>query len=210
MNDTTYSRVSIAAVVSAIAGGFTGIGLLAPPFAVFASAGVILGLIARRSIRRYEMAGRRLAKAGIASSLIFALLTPALLILQIRLETPAGYTRLDFYDLTKNSAEGLAEYVGQAICLKGFTHYPGDSKPRGTLLFSYDGDDMPQASIVTVELPPGETREWDHEALSISGTLERNPEATIDPSQPKFVLKQAIVRHCSTPYLLAGRSRRGC
>jgi hypothetical protein len=128
-----YRAVSRSAIVSMVLGVLS---LLAIPFAsllVLPIVGLVLGLVAHSTIRRYpaEYMGRGLATAGIVTcSLVFAGAV-ALHMFSYVTEVPEGYTRVGFWELQPDpdrpelpvSPKAL-ELAGKPIFIKGYMH-PG-------------------------------------------------------------------------------------
>ncbi|KAA0135278.1 DUF4190 domain-containing protein [Gimesia chilikensis] len=203
--DLNYTPVAPQAVLSLMLGVFCTLGLFIPWLALLAIPGLVLGLRALKSIRRYELSGHQLARRGIQLSLLFGVLAPVwhLTWYEIRFHSEAlpGYTRIDFAAVTKNrthSEKMWESLLGQPICLKGFAE-----PRRGGLLqsfrmtsqrqpFSFGSQSDPREMIM-VQLPEETRWEWCYEPIAVSGTLVRNPDAEDDPDAPRFLLKQSTV-----------------
>lgn len=205
MSTMAYSRVSRFAVVSAICGISTALGLVAPELAVTAVGGVATGLAALCEIRKYEFCGSRLARLGLATSIAFALATPLWHFARFNLESLPGYMRLDFAVVTKEGTNSLEPFSGKNICLKGYALLPTSTRDPDRFVFSPNGDQRRTENAILVKLNSGETWQWISDSLAVSGTLAANPEALRDPSLPRFVLKDATVRFSYTPYGLKNR-----
>ncbi|MEQ8855118.1 hypothetical protein [Gimesia sp.] len=222
--DLNYTPVAPQAVLSLMLGVSCTLGLFFPWLALLAIPGLVLGLLALKSISHYELSGHQLARRGIQLSLLFGALAPVwhLTWYEIRFHSEAlsGYTRIDFAAVTKNrihSEKIWESLLGQPICLKGF------AEPRrgGRLsLFrmsaqmlpsSFGSQPDPQKTIM-VQLPKGKTWEWRHQPIAVSGTLVRNPDAENAPDAPRFLLKQSTVLPALTSDHFQGpfSGGRGC
>lgn len=224
-NSINYSAVSSMAVASALLGMMSLLGLIFPLVALFAIPGILFGIAAIVAIRRYELNGLRLAKAGLTLSLIFGILSPVWAVtwfeICFRAEAVPGYTRVNFQEIMqdrKHAESRLAALVGQNVCFKGYELDPGREK-RDTFRMScqrppsgFGGKADPE-DVVQVQLPDGKFREWSNEMIAVSGTLVRNPEANSRPEAPKFILVQSEVFEARTlngSLVSRGSGSRGC
>jgi len=196
-----YSPISLLAVVSAGLGAFSILGMLFPWLALFTVPGIILDFVALKSIRRYELSGRNLAKVGICLSLIFGILAPVWYEIQFRSETLPGYQRINFAALmqdSKHSRQKLTALVGEHVCLKGYAlprrelqlneFQMGYERPGSS--FGWEPD--PEKTLM-VQLPDGKSWKWHYEPIAVSGTLVRNPNAESHSDAPRFKLVQSEV-----------------
>lgn len=211
MSDNTYARVSSLAVISAVSGMATGLSLMVPPLALFAIVGIGSGVAALSATRRYELGGAKLARFGVIASVLFALGGPITRYVEYRLEAPSGYLRLDFRTVAKHdSPEPLDLYLGEKICLKGYSLSRSSVLGQFLLTPNMSGGFGDVQPVVLVELPAGQTWERNDNRLTISGTLERIKRS--DPSyqtSAKFKLTDAIVRW-SLLGAWSRQSRGGC
>lgn len=205
ITEMKYSPVSSLAVASGILGVVSILGLMAPVFAFFAVPGVAFGIAARVAIRKYELKGILLAKAGLTLSLIFGMVSPIWAItwyeIRFRSEALPGYRRVNFLEIMKDrkhSESRLAAQVGQNVCFKGYELDPGGVN-RDSFRMSCKrpssgfGSKANPEDIVLVKLPKGKFRKWHYEMIAVSGTLVRNPAAYSKPEAPKFILEQSEV-----------------
>jgi hypothetical protein len=199
--------MSSLAVVSAISGASASLGLLIPEIAAISLIGVAAGAAALRSIRKYELRGRRLALFGIVISVSFLSATPIWHAASFNSESSSGFTRLDFASLTKDNQSGFRSFVGQTICLKGYA-YPAVSAVN-VFVFTPDGATGLRDNMILIQLPAGETRRWQPEALAASGTLAVNPAAADDPLQPRYILTNSAIRQSRTRFQLANLTNSG-
>ena len=220
-----YSPISKRAVTSAGLGVFCILGFIFPTLAWLAIPGVVLGCVALKSIRHYELSGRKLARRGIQLSLVCGMLAPFwhLAWYEIRFHSEAlpGYQRVSFGEIVndrKNFESRMESLLGQNICFKGFAIYAGQgshkhqfelyySQPRGGFGFQPG-----HREVVSVQLPRGKSWEWNHQSIAVSGKLVRNPDAKSDPEAPQFLLEQSAVFPALTADHFQGpfSARGGC
>jgi hypothetical protein len=200
-DDMTYSRISSLALVSAISGAVSSLGLLVPEIAAVSLIGVATGAVAIRSLRQYELRGRGMAVFGIVVSLFFLSATPIWHAAWFNLESSSGFARLDFASLTKDNQRAFRSLVGQNICLKGYA-YPAVSAVN-LFVFTPDGAERSLDNMILVQLPAGETWRWQSDPLAASGTLAVNPAAADDSLQPRYILTNSTIRKSCTRFQLA-------
>lgn len=219
--DLNYTRVAPQAIISLVLGVLCSLGLIFPWLGVLAIPGFVLGLFALQSIDHYELSGRKLARRGIQLSLLFGSLTPAwqLTWYEIRYHSEAlpGYQRIDFMSIVQDRKHADTRWeslIGQQVCLKGFALPEKGGRLR---LFrmscqqpptSFGSKPDPRETIM-VQLPEGNTWEWQYEPISVSGTLVRNPEAELDSNAPRFLLQQSAVFPALTSDHFQGPFSRG-
>lgn len=127
-----YRALSRSAVVSVVLGLISLLGYLFEPMLVVAAAGLIMGLIALQSIRRYplEYTGRGVALAGaVLSGVIFVTGVTYHTVIYLT-EVPEGYERISFSELQpdlfnepdKPIPSRALELDGKKIFVKGYTH----------------------------------------------------------------------------------------
>lgn len=221
-NQINYSPVSSMAVASALLGMMSLLGLIFPLVALVAIPGILFGIAAIVAIRRYELNGRKLVRLGICLSLVFGILAPVLYEIRFYSEALPGYKRVNFAAIMKDrkqSESNLAALVGQNVCLKGYGLLRSRKSELNAFPMSYQrpsygfgSKDNPE-EIVLVKLPEGKFWEWRYEAIAVSGTLIRNPDANRNPEAPKFVLEQSEVFEVRTwdgLLLSCGGGRGGC
>src|SRR5687767_2798698 len=97
-DDTDYRTLSGVAVAGFVAGLLSVLAFLACSLSVVPLAGVLLSWRALASIRRYpdEISGRKLARAGLALSLVCLLGSWTLHTVEYMTEVPPGYERLSY------------------------------------------------------------------------------------------------------------------
>lgn len=209
MTDHEYSPISSLAVASGLLGCGGSLGLFAPEFALLALPGIATGLIAISEIRKLRLSGDRFAKAGIALSLFFALLTPVWHVTRFNSEALPGHERIDFSSLVTDD-QNLDRLVGKNVCLKGYA-IPGHLRAMNRFPLSMDGSTKKLEKIVGVELPAGTTWDWQVEAIAVSGSLVRVPTDQQIPYAPKCILRARVVRPSKTRIDLAQRAPwEGC
>lgn len=208
MTNPTYSPVSSTAVVSATLGFASVLGLLEPEFAIIAVPGIGTAIAAVSAIRKYELRGRTFAQIGFTLSVAFAVLTPLWHMTRFNSEAPPGYERLDFASLAASKDQGLDRFVAKKVCLKGYG-LPPNGVPRAKLTevtLSPDGNSRKTDSTVIVQLLAGDSWDWQFDAVAVSGTLVRNPNASTDPKSVKFVLQEGSVRPSKTRFCVVSRA----
>ncbi len=210
MTDPEYSPMSSLAIVSALL-GFAGLlGLVAPEFALLALPGIATGLAASFAIRKYRLNGIRLARAGIALSLIFSLLTPVWHVTRFNSEALPGYERMDFSSLATADDQHLEPLIGKKVCLKGYA-IPNGMVAVSKFFLSPDGSIKNAKKLVIVELPEGTSWDWQGGAIAVSGTLVRASTVNQDPKILRFVFRASSVRDSKTRFDLAPRAPwEGC
>jgi hypothetical protein len=143
--------------------------LLFPTLLVLPIAGIILGLIAIRSIKRYpeEWSGSRVAHAGVIGCMALAAAGAVLHVAEYAMEVPEGYERISFYELQPDTDRPdlpvppkALELDGKRVFVKGFVYPDGQQNnirrfvlvpDRGTCCFGGQPKltDMIEVSIVT-------------------------------------------------------------
>jgi hypothetical protein len=128
-----YRAVSRSAIVSLVLGFASSLSLIFASLLVLPLVGLVLGLVARSTIRRYpaEYTGSGLATAGIVCCAIFFLGGAARHTFDYVTEVPDGYARVGFWELQPDpdhpelpvSPKAL-ELSGKPIFIKGYMH-PG-------------------------------------------------------------------------------------
>jgi len=222
MTDFKYSPISLMAVTSLLLGVLCILGLIFPLIAIVAVPGVIFGIAAKSAIHHYELGGQKLARLGIRLSLIFGILTPVWYEIRFHSEALPGYKRVNFLEIIqdrKHSESRLAALVGQNVCLKGYALLRSRENELKSFPMSYHrtssgfGSKDDPEEIVLVKLLEGKFWKWRYEAIAVSGTLARNPDAQTDPEAPKFILEQSEVFEARTSdglLLSGGGGRGGC
>jgi len=145
-----YRALSTSAVASLIVGLLSCLAILDWMLVAVPLVGIGLSLFALVKVRRNadEVTGQGLARAGLALSLMFAVLGPARLTHEYLTEVPAGYERVSYADLQPDPAQAgqrvppaALALEGKNIFIKGFI-YPGREKDgiRHFLLVRDQGD----------------------------------------------------------------------
>lgn len=145
-----YRALSTSAVASLIVGVLSCLAILDWSLVAIPLIGIPLSIFALVKIKRHgdELTGARLARAGLALSLLFAVGGPARLTYEFVTELPAGYERISYAELQPDPAEAgqivppeALALEGQKIFIKGFI-YPGREKDgiRQFLLVRDQGD----------------------------------------------------------------------
>ncbi|WP_417391306.1 DUF4190 domain-containing protein [Gimesia sp.] len=202
-----YTPISMCAVTSAGLGVLCILGFVFPWLALLAIPSIILGFVALKLIRRYEISGRKLARRGIQLSLVLGIIAPVWHLtwyeIYFHSEALAGYKRVNFGAIVndrKNAESRMESLLGQNICFKGYAIFSGKgfNKHRFDLYYNLPGGGFgfqPSPNeLVSVQLPQGKTWEWTHKPIAVSGTLVRNPDAESNSDLPRFKLIQSEVK----------------
>lgn len=199
-------RCSVAAACCAVCGGLALLAFAFPTMAVTGILGAPAGWIGLRSIRRYELAGRRFAVGGIVCSFVIPLLAACWHVGWFWSEAPAGHARLDFAEMMRSADSSdsppLQRHVGRAVCLKGHIPVTEFMHRSERFAFSPDGDEHKPETCVIVEAS-APVIEWPAVPLAISGILE--PTGATDAGTPRFRLTNVTIRQASTPFQLISR-----
>jgi hypothetical protein len=145
-----YRALSTSAVASLIVGLLSCTAILDWSLVAIPLLGIPLSLFALVKVRRHsdELTGEKLARAGLALSLLFAVVGPARLTYEFVTEVPDGYERVSYAELQPDPAvasqavpPSAVELEGKRIFIKGFV-YPGREKDgiRQFLLVRDQGD----------------------------------------------------------------------
>lgn len=130
-----YRAISKAAVMSFVLAGLSLLALLFPTLLVLPLVGLLFGVVARRSIRRYpdELTGRITAMLGIVGCMLLLVGGLCLHTYIYFTEVPEGYTRISYAQLQPTElAPGTdmpqlpEELDGKRVFIKGYVH-PGVS-----------------------------------------------------------------------------------
>ena len=188
-DDMVYQSVSRAAVGSLILAVLGLMSFLLVGLVILPVVGLLLGINALVSIRRYpeELLGKPFAKVGIALSLLTLVTAPAYHAYVYATEVPPGYERVAFATLTspKNApdqppAEAL-QFDGKKIFVKGYIHPTSMDAPRakkfvlvpdlGTCCF---GGQPPLTHMIEVTLSGDDFAKKSMRTQKLSGTLRVN------------------------------------
>ncbi len=145
-----YRALSTAAVASLMIGLLSCLAILDWSLVTIPLIGIPLSLFALRKVRRHndELTGEKLALGGLALSVLFLFVGPALLTYEFVTEVPDGYERISYTDLQPDPAvaaqqlpPSATDLEGRKIFIKGFV-YPGREKDgiRQFLLVRDQGD----------------------------------------------------------------------
>ena len=188
-DDLVYQSVSRAAVGSLLLAVLGLLSFLLVGLVMLPAVGLILGINALLSIRKYpdELLGKSLANIGIALSLVTLIAAPAYHAYVYATEVPAGYERIAFATLTSAkdapdmpSAEAL-QLDGKKIFVKGYIHPTSMDAPRakkfvlvpdlGTCCF---GGQPPLTHMIEVTLSGDDFAMKSMRTQKLSGTLRVN------------------------------------
>ena len=187
-DDMVYQSVSRAAVGSLILAALGLMSFLLVGLVILPVVGLLLGINALVSIRRYpdELLGKPFAKIGIALSLLTLVTAPAYHAYVYATEVPPGYERVAFATLTspKNApdqppAEAL-KFDGKKIFVKGYIHPTSMDElgkkfvlvpDLGTCCF---GGQPPLTHMIEVTLSGDDFAKKSMRTQKLSGTLRVN------------------------------------
>ena len=208
MNNPTYSPVSSLAVVSALLGFTAVLGLLEPEFALIAVPGLGTAIAAVAAIRKYELRGRAFARIGCTLSIAVAVLTPIWHAAHFNSEALPGHERLDYASLASSKTQGLDRFVGKKVCLKGYGLSPNGLPLHKLTEFtlSPNGNSRKTDATVIVKLLAGDSWDWQFDAVAVSGTLVRNPDASTDQKSVLCLLQEGSVRPSKTRFCVVSRA----
>lgn len=213
MNESYHPPISPLAIVSAIAAAFTPLAFLSPVFAVPALVAIPAGVFAMISHRRYGHLGKLLAKYGIIVSSICATIGPIFdhywHEYVYNSEAPPGYIRLDFSKLASDDDDGLGQYVGRKVCLKGFNVDFNSRVPKSTIRFSHNGSRYHRDKAMVVELRSSVVENSLYEPIAVSGILQPNPDYDGTKESSRYKLVDAEIRWSQTYRQLGARSSEG-
>jgi hypothetical protein len=165
----SYRSLSRPAVASLVLVVVSPAALLFPSLIVLPIVGIVLGLVAIRSIKKYpeEWSGLRIAHAGVIGCMVLAVSAAVLHTTEYVLEVPEGYERISFYELQPEDEHPQSpvppralELDGKRIFVKGFVYPDGQQSnirqfvlvpDRGTCCFGGQPKltDMIEVSIVS-------------------------------------------------------------
>jgi hypothetical protein len=149
-------------------------------------AGIILGLVAIRSIKRYpeEWSGLRVAHAGVISCMVVAVAGAALHITEYVTEVPEGYERISFYELQPDKDRPdlpvppkALELDGKRVFVKGFVYPDGQQSnitrfvlvpDRGTCCF---GGQPKLTDMIEVSIVSDDRLRYSLQMRKLAGTL---------------------------------------
>ena len=149
-NYEQYRALSTASVASLILGLISPLAILDWTLVAVPAIGVPLSLYALLTVRRHreELSGEGLARVGLALSLLFGIIGPALLMYVYLTEVPEGYARVSYGELQPDETQAgqlvpptALELEGKKVFIKGYV-YPGQRTDgiREFLLVRDQGD----------------------------------------------------------------------
>ena len=165
----SYRALSQPAVASLVLAIMSLATLLFPSLLVLPLVGMVLGLVAIRSIKKYpeEWSGSGIAHAGVIGCMVVAVAGAAVHITEYVTEVPEGYERISFVELQPDDQRPdlpvppkALELDGKRIFVKGFVYPDGQQSniskfvlvpDRGTCCFGGQPKltDMIEVSIVS-------------------------------------------------------------
>ncbi len=209
MENDNYQRVSAPAVVSLLIAVLSLLAFLSPDWIPATAAAIALSLWARRSIHHYELAGLRCANWALMLSCAIAVVTPIRWCIAYRLEAGSNAVRLNFADVARDKVN-IEDLQGRQVMLKGYAILPTSNTSVAEFTFTYDGTSHGKVCAVAVQLPAGKSWDYDHYPLAITGRLELCNDDDSSEGQPRYLLREPVIRRSLTPFDLAHCGRSGC
>lgn len=207
MIEANYRPISPLAVLAGASSALSLLAFLHPFFLLFALFAIPLAIGASIHARAQELCGGRCALfiAGVATIVVIA--APMWHMYLYRVESLAGYERVDFAEAL---SQGLDSYAERDICLKGYPAIERVSPGTRTIGFSPDGSFRLKDGSIRVCLPSGfDPHQHAFAPLAISGKLAINPLGKFANERYIFVAKE--VRSVNSRYGIKPRSRGdGC
>ena len=210
MIEADLRSVSSLSIAAAIVGGLAIGSFLSLALWPLAVVGIVLALLAIWRCARYERIGSHAAWAGLVVSSITLIAAPTRFAILYSQEAAPGSLRVHFDSATREGGAGLASFVGQKICLKGYA-YPEKSleESRGFGMTPAGGN-LLKGRSVGVLLADGQSWNGGSGPVAVSGVLVPNMNATSENKAPPFLIQQGIVRPAWTSAQLAPRAGEGC
>ena len=188
-NEFAYRSISKAAVASII---FSVLGLLtsflAAHFVILPALGLVLGLVAMASFRRFpeELTGKLAAKVGIVLGLVCFVGASAYHSYIYNTEVPDGYQRISYGDLRPNTRTGLPfaekaiEFDGNKVFLKGYVRPSAKRRKLKNFILVGDfgdccfGGNPKMTEVVAIKIIGDETIDHGYSLRKIGGTFRLN------------------------------------
>ena len=183
---------------------------------VLAAVGVIVALLALRTIRRDGTGGRGLALTGLVLAGVSLVGGPALQAAQYAGEVPEGHARLNFSDdiSAKPLApvggqmafdKSLVALDGQPVFVKGYMYDSGQARYPGFVFVKDSGDCCFGAKpavtdMILVTLPPGESVPLYTGLAAVSGTFKLRPAGGRDTLSPVYQIEATRVEPARTAF----------
>ena len=197
-----YRALSKNAVLSVMFGLLASAGLLFINLGVFGLCGLMFGVLALRSLRRFpdELTGQVVARLGIGISLAMLVSTASLHTWVYLTEVPDGYQRISFYDLRPRHRKmelvspEATSLNGKNVFIKGYMH-PG-VKDQGRIRQFVLVPDMKTCcfggqpdllDMMEVTLPTTSTVQYSMSKLKLAGEFVLNEDVLKSNRQKQVV-----------------------
>jgi hypothetical protein len=203
-----YRALSRAAIVSVVLGVFSLLGLVFASLLVLPLVGLVLGLVALSTIRRYptEYTGTGMAVLGVALNALVFVGGTARHIYVYATEVPEGYVRASFWELQPDPdypeygpvSKSAIELSGKKVFIKGYMH-PGVASlgkvdhfilvpDMGTCCF---GGDPKSSDMIEVKVPdPNNRLAYKRRQIKLAGEFAVGP-----PAGPSLQMKNPVWYH---------------
>ena len=182
----SISKAAIASLIFAVLGALTC--LLAAHFVLLPGLGLIFGLVAMSSFRKFpeELTGRMAAKIGIGLSLVCAVGASAFHTYIYNTEVPEGYQRISYGDLRPNNrtslpfSEKALEFDGKKVFLKGYVRPSAKRRKLKNFILVGDfgdccfGGNPEMTDVVAIKILTDETIDHGYMLRKIGGTFRLN------------------------------------
>lgn len=182
----SISKAAIASIIFAVLGALTS--FLAAHFVILPALGLVFGLIALASFRRYpeELTGKLAAKAGIVLGLVCLVGATAYHTYIYNTEVPEGYRRISYGDLRPNSrthvpfSEKAREFDGNKVFLKGYVRPSAKRRKLKNFILVGDfgdccfGGNPKMTEVVAVKILGDDTIDHGYTLRKIGGTFRLN------------------------------------
>lgn len=195
------SLLAVVSLIASIAGAFS---FLYAPLVVLSFGAAGLAIAALAGIRRYEQSGRSLSRTSIQLSLCCMIGSPTWHLYRYQSETLPNHLRVDFEAAVVN--QGLDQFVGKNICIKGYVLTNTFEAEIEQLLLSPDGNPRKPENAVLVTVSRSGAPELDPSA--VSGILR--VDKTHADGKRRYVLEASKVCTANSSHMLAAPVERGC
>lgn len=182
----SISKAAVASIIFAVLGALTS--FLAPHFVLLPMIGMVFGLIAMLSFRRFpeELTGQLVAKIGTILSLVCFLGAAPYHTYIYNTEVPEGYQRISYGDLRPNSrtrlpfSEKALEFDGKKVFLKGYVRPSAKRRKLKNFILVGDfgdccfGGNPKMTEVVAIKILGDETIDHGYSLRKIGGTFRLN------------------------------------
>jgi len=222
---TPYTPISVLSVLAFLLGGLSSIAYLFPSAIAICFVGTTLAAVALCNIRRArgELAGRGLARAGLAASLFCTATATAFHYYQHRREVPRGALQITFRDLASEESQlderqawrerlmladpapredsrrerryDADELIGKTVSLRGYATPNSFNEAGDRFVLSIGSYEPKLEEVLFVQLAESVHDAPRAEVVSVTGRLERSD------SGAGYVLQRAEIRPKSSRFV---------